>query len=56
LSDSISRRTIVGVLLMLMILPFFTRSENDNSGDYALREVFWFGRSSCSDPEGFFCN
>lgn len=56
LVDSISRRTIVGVLLMLMILPFFTRSESDFSGEYALREVFWFGRSSCTDPEGFFCN
>jgi len=56
LVDSISRRTIVGVLLMLMILPFFTRSENDFSGEYALREVFWFGRSSCTDPNGFFCN
>ena len=41
---------------MLMILPFFTRSENDFSGEYALREVFWFGRSSCTDPNGFFCN
>lgn len=56
LSDSINRKTIIGVLLMLMILPLFTLPETDYSGEYALRDAFWFGRSSCKDPEGFFCN
>lgn len=56
LSDSINRKTIIGVLLMLMILPLFTLPEIDYSGEYALRDAFWFGRSSCKDPEGFFCN
>ena len=47
LGDSINRKTIIGVLLMLMILPLFTISEIDFSGEYALRDAFWFGRSSC---------
>ena len=47
LSDTTTRRVIIGVLLMLMILPLLTYSEIDFSSEYALREVFWFGRSSC---------
>lgn len=38
-----------------MILPLFTLPEIDYAGEYALRDAFWFGRSSCKDPEGFFC-
>ena len=56
LSDSINRKTIIGVLLMLMVLPLFSPTEIDYSGEYALREAFWFGRSSCTDPNGFYCN
>ena len=56
LGDSINRKTIIGVLLMLMILPLFTLPEIDYSGEYALRDAFWFGRSSCKDPNGFFCS
>lgn len=56
LVDSINRKTIIGVLLMLMVLPLFSASEIDYSGEYALREAFWFGRSSCTDPAGFYCN
>jgi len=55
LQDTINRKTIIGVLLMLMILPLLTRSDVDYSTNYGLRELFWFGRSSCKDPEGFFC-
>lgn len=58
LSESINRRTIVGVLLMLMILPLLRRPKSDYSGEYSLREVFWFGRSNCinrKDPNAFFC-
>lgn len=47
LQDSINRRTIIGVLLMLMTLPLLSRGENDFSGEYYLRMAFWFGRSSC---------
>ena len=55
LGDSINRRIIIGVLLMLMVLPLLSQPEIDYSGEYALREAFWMGRSSCTDPEGFFC-
>ncbi len=47
LQDTINRKTIIGVLLMLMILPLLSRSNIDYSTDYGLRELFWFGRSSC---------
>lgn len=56
LGDKINRATIIGVLLMLMVLPLLSRSEVDYSGTYALREAFWFGRSGCSSPNGFYCN
>jgi hypothetical protein len=66
LSDTTTRRVIIGVLLMLMVLPLLTYSEIDFSSEYALREIFWFGRSSClksldaSSPSngtalGFYC-
>lgn len=41
---------------MLMILPILSYTDIDYSGHYTLREVFWFGISSCIDPNGFFCN
>jgi hypothetical protein len=47
LSDTTTRRVIIGVLLMLMILPLLTYSDTDYSSEYSLREVFWFGRSNC---------
>ena len=57
LSDTTTRRVIIGVLLMLMVLPLLTYSEIDYSSEYGLREVFWFGRSSCVQAEGdFYCD
>jgi hypothetical protein len=47
LSDTTTRRVIIGVLLMLMILPLLTFSETDYSSEYSIREIFWFGRSNC---------
>lgn len=47
LQDSSTRRMIIGILLMLMVLPLLTYSEIDFSSEYGLRELFWFGRSSC---------
>ena len=41
---------------MLMILPLLSPTETDYSANYTLREAFWFGISSCTDPNGFFCN
>ncbi|CDW71083.1 adenylyl cyclase [Stylonychia lemnae] len=56
LSDTITRRVIIGVLLMLMVLPLLSYSENDFSSEYGLREIFWFGRSQCSKANGdFYC-
>lgn len=46
LSDMTTRKVIIiGVLLMLM-LPLLTYSQLDYSGNYGLRELFWFGRSN----------
>jgi len=56
LADSINKKTIIGVLFMLMILPILSYTDIDYSGHYTLREAFWFGISSCTDPNGFFCN
>lgn len=60
LSDTTTRRVIIGVLLMLMVLPLLTYSDIDYSSEYGMREVFWFGRSSCvsdnrTDTLDFFC-
>jgi hypothetical protein len=60
LSDTTTRRVIIGVLLMLMVLPLLTYSDIDYSQEYGMREVFWFGRSSCvpsndSSSIDFFC-
>lgn len=56
LADSINKKTIIGVLFMLMVLPLLSPSETDYSASFTLREAFWFGISSCRDPSGFFCN
>lgn len=61
LQDTTTRRMIIGILLMLMVLPLLTYSEIDFSSEYGLRELFWFGRSSCvpsSEDAGtqFFCD
>jgi hypothetical protein len=32
---------------MLMVLPAITYNGNDISYQYGLRELFWYGRSSC---------
>jgi hypothetical protein len=48
LSDVITRRVIIVVLLMIIFLPILQVSEVDNSGYYGLEELFWVGRSSCN--------
>lgn len=41
---------------MLMVLPLLSYSEIDFSSEYGLRELFWFGRSSCENVNGtFYC-
>lgn len=55
LSDVITRRVIIiGVLLMLMVLPLLTYTQIDYSGNYGLREVYWYGRSNCEVTENNF--
>lgn len=40
-----TRKVIITGVLLLLLLPLLTFFENDFSGDYGLRELFWFGRS-----------
>ena len=54
--DTLTRNTIVGILTMLIVLPMLSPVQQDYSGVFALRQVFWFGRSSCTDAGGFFCD
>lgn len=56
LSDTTTRRVIIGVLGMLMILPLLTYTNDDFSSEFGIRELFWYGRSDCSLYNGtFFC-
>jgi hypothetical protein len=52
LSDTITRRLIIGVLVLLMMLPVLTYSATDYSSEYGLRKLFWYGRSNCEAVEG----
>lgn len=47
LSDTTTRRVIIGVLGMLMILPLLTYTRTDYSSEYGIKQLFWFGRSNC---------
>ncbi len=56
LSDTTTRRVIIGVLGMLMFLPILTYSATDFSSEYGLRKLFWYGRSNCAAINGtFYC-
>lgn len=48
LSDITTRRVILLVLIFIIVLPILGAYETNYSGDYGLRQLFWFGRSSCS--------
>ena len=57
LSDTTTRRVIIGVLGMLMVLPILTYSSEDFSSEYGIRQLFWYGRSSCQNVKGeFLCD
>ena len=47
LSEMTTRRVIIGVLGMLMILPLLTYTNDDFSSEYGIRQLFWYGRSDC---------
>jgi len=56
LSDTTTRRVIIGVLGMLMILPLLTYTRTDYSSEYGIKQLFWFGRSNCQKVKGdFYC-
>uniref|UniRef100_A0A0G4H167 Guanylate cyclase domain-containing protein n=1 Tax=Chromera velia CCMP2878 TaxID=1169474 RepID=A0A0G4H167_9ALVE len=51
LSEQTTRKIIVGVLLMLFVIPLLQVEEEDNSRFFGLRQIFWYGRSGCTDTE-----
>ena len=52
LSDALTRRLIILILLLLMVLPAITYTAFDVSQQYGLKTLFWFGRSNCFDIGG----
>ena len=56
LSDTITRRVIIGVLSMLLILPILQYQPVNHSRYYGLQQIFWAGRSACTDESQFGCN
>jgi len=54
LSDTLTRRLIIGVLMLLMVLPAITYQGADISYQYGLKKLFWFGRSNCNLSDGDF--
>lgn len=52
LSDTLTRRLIIIILVLLMTLPILTYSGNDYTAVSGLREIFWFGRSKCTSSDG----
>ena len=54
LSDTLTRRLIIGVLILIMVLPAITNVKSDLSFDFGIRQLFWFGRSGCDKIGGEF--
>lgn len=54
LSEALTRRLIILVLVLLMALPAITYSSFDASHTYGMRQLFWFGRSNCIKIAGEF--
>jgi hypothetical protein len=50
----LTRRLIIGVLMLLMVLPAITYQGVDISYQYGLKKLFWFGRSNCNLVNGDF--
>lgn len=57
LSDTLTRRLTMIILGLLMALPVLAYAPDDYTADTGLRELFWFGRSSCqsSTEDNPFC-
>ena len=57
LSEALTRRLIILVLVLLMALPAITYNAYDISHQLGIKQLFWFGRSNCSNIDGeFLCN
>ena len=52
LSDHLTRLLIIGILLLLMVLPLLSYQGSNYTTFSGLREIFWFGSSSCQPIEG----
>ena len=49
LSESTTRKVIVGMLMMLMLLPYTTMTVLDKSQMFGLKLLFNYGSAKCSD-------
>mmetsp|Transcript_18182 Transcript_18182/g.32588 ORF Transcript_18182/g.32588 Transcript_18182/m.32588 type:complete len:831 (-) Transcript_18182:1201-3693(-) len=56
LSDLTTKRVIIGVLLMIIILPILQVMPSDNTMYYGLQQIFWMGRSSCLSVDEIACS
>lgn len=54
LSEALTRRLIILVLVLLMALPAITYNTFDASHTFGIRQLFWFGRSNCNNISGQF--
>merc|ERR1719454_13418 len=48
LSEQMTRKVIVAILLMLFTMPYLKAEEADLSKEWGLQTLFWFGSSDCS--------
>jgi len=55
LSDITTRRVIIMVLLILVILPILQSNVIDNAHYFGLQQLFWVGRSVCRQSDDFGC-
>ena len=55
LSDTTTKRVIIGVLLLLLVLPIMQVQNVDSSKYYGLQQLFWAGRSACYRESQFGC-
>jgi hypothetical protein len=52
LIETLTKRLVIIILILLMVLPNITYSGVDYSSYSGLRSIFWFGRSSCPFQDG----